>query len=331
MLQINASTVSRALNDHPRISQRTKQRVLETAERLNYDYNHIAASLRKGTSNTVGVIVPKLDRIFFARIVRGIEEVLNEAGYNVIICQSNDSASKEVASVNALLRMRVDGIIVSIARETKTFGHLEKVKASGIPLVLFDRVIERLQVSTVEIDDYQGGYLATSHLIEQGCRRIAHFAGAQNLNIYVNRYNGYRQALEDHGMPLVSDWVLESEVNLEAGRRSMEALLQMSSRPDAVFSAGDYAALGALQILKAQKIDVPGEIALVGFSNEPFTAFVEPSITSVEQFSKEIGRSSAQVFLERVKSQGEEVAIRRTKLQPKLVVRSSSLRKKTVI
>lgn len=327
MLEINASTVSRALNGHPRISEGTKQRVLEAAERLNYDYNHIAAALRKGKSNMVGVIVPKLDRSFFATIVRGIEEVVNEAGYNVMICQSNDSFQQEKDNIDALLRSRVEGIIVSIARETQKFQHFEKVKAKGIPLVLFDRVNELLQVSTVEIDDFQGGYLAASHLIGQGCRRIAHFAGSQNLNIYLNRFNGYRQALADHGLPFVPEWVLESAVNLESGREGMETLLQLPERPDAVFSASDYAAIGALQVLKERGITVPDEVALVGFSNEPFTAFVDPALTSVEQYSKEIGRSAAQVFLEKVKSPDEHVAIRKTKLQPKLVVRASSLRK----
>lgn len=327
MLEINASTVSRALNDHPRISAGTKKRVMEAAVKLNYDYNHIAAALRKGKSKIVGVIVPKLDRSFFASIVRGIEEVVNEAGYNVMICQSNDIEEIEAANVEALLRTRVDGIIASIARETKRFAHFERVKAKGIPLVLFDRVQENLQVSTVEIDDYQGGYIAASHLIEQGCRRIAHFSGAQNLNIYEKRYNGYRQAVEDYGLPHQKEWVVESDLSLESGRLSMEKLLECSPRPDAVFSASDYAAIGALQVLKERGVRVPAEIALVGFSNEPFTAFVDPALTSVEQFSKEIGRSSAQVFLEKMKAPEEYVAIRKTKLQPKLIVRSSSLRK----
>lgn len=326
MLEINASTVSRALNDHPRISAQTKQKVFDAAQKLNYNYNHIAAALRKGKSNILGVIVPKLDRSFFATIVRGIEEVVNEAGYNVMICQSNDSYQQEIANIEALLRTRVDGIIASIARETKRFSHFEKIKDKGVPLILFDRVKENLQVSTVEIDDFQGGYMATQHLIDQGCRNISHFAGPQHLNIYRNRYKGYRQALLENRFPFNPKLVFESALNLEEGRLGMEKLLKISPKPDAVFSASDYAAIGALQVLKKRKIDVPGEVALVGFSNEPFANFVDPTLSSIEQFSKEIGRSSAQLFLETMKSTENHKVIRKTKLQPKLIIRKSSFK-----
>ena len=326
-LSINPSTVSRALNDHPRISGKTKERVLEAAQKLKYDYNHIAAALRKGKSNILGVIVPKLDRSFFATVVRGIEEVVNEAGYNVMICQSSDSYEGEVANVNALLRTRVDGIIASIARETKRFDHFEKVKEKGIPLILFDRVRTHLQVSTVEIDDFQGAYLATQHLVSQGCKRIAHLAGSQNLNIYKNRFEGYRQALEDSGIAFEPALVIESNLNPEAGRLSMAQLLDLPIPPDGVFSASDFAAIGAIQILKERKVAIPEQLALVGFSNEPFTDFVTPSLSSVEQFSKDIGRTSAQLFLEKMTATAENRVVRRTKLQPKLIIRNSSIRK----
>ena len=327
-LSINPSTVSRALNDHPRISGKTKERVLEAAQKFKYDYNHIAAALRKGKSNILGIIVPKLDRSFFARVVRGIEEVVNEAGYNVMICQSSDSFESEVANVEALLRTRVDGIIASIALETKRFDHFEKIKEKGIPLILFDRVREHLQVSTVEIDDFQGGYLATQHLVDQGCKRIAHLAGAQNLNIYRNRFNGYRQALIDNGLSLEPELVVESNLNLEAGRKSTSKLLNLQMPPDGIFSASDFAAIGAIQVLKEQGLEIPKEVAIVGFSNEPFTDFVTPSLTSVEQFSKDIGRTSAQLFLEKMTAAAENRVVRRTKLQPKLIIRESSVKEK---
>src|SRR5690606_3608926 len=174
-LNITASTVSRALQDHPRISEATKRAVQKAAKKLNYQPNHIAAALRNGRSKIIGIIVPTADRNFFSSVIRGIEEVANKSNYNVMICQSHDDYEKEVTTVEALLNARVDGIIVSFAKGTENFGHFKKVKDKGIPLVLFDRSNHELETSHVVIDDYLGAYQAVEHLIQQGCKRIGHF------------------------------------------------------------------------------------------------------------------------------------------------------------
>ncbi|MEM1321145.1 MAG: LacI family DNA-binding transcriptional regulator [Bacteroidota bacterium] len=323
-LQVTPSTVSRALSNHPRISSKTKKAVQEMASQLNYRHNNIAAALRSGHTHLLGVILPKVNRHFFSSVVKGIEQVAREAGYNVMITQSYDDTATERSNISAMLQSQVDGIIASIATETTEFAHFQRVINENIPLVLFDRVMEISDVSTVVIDDYQGAYKAVSHLIGQGCRRIAHLTGEPHLNIYKYRLRGYRDALEDHGLPYLEEMVIKSQVQLEDGRAGMEQLLALAERPDAVFASSDYAAMGAMQVLKERNLKIPEEMALVGFMNEPFTAFVEPGLTSVDQMSEEMGRFAAEIFLEQVQAKGKAFVPRKTVLTPELIIRGSS-------
>ena len=225
-LNITASTVSRALSDHPRISEATKIAVQQTAQKLNYQPNNIAAALRNGKSNIIGIIVPFADRSFFSSIVRGIEEIANTARYNVMVCQSYDKYEKEVAAVQALMNARVDGIIASFSKETLNFSHYTKLKDRGTPLILVDRGFDDLEVSQVVIDDFLGGYKATEHLIQQGCKRIAHFTNTRKISIYKDRLRGYREALVANGIAYEESLVLAGNLQLEDGRISMHKLLQ---------------------------------------------------------------------------------------------------------
>jgi LacI family transcriptional regulator len=326
-LNITASTVSRALKDHPRISEATKKAVLKAAQKLNYQPNHIAAALRNGRSNIIGIIVPTADRSFFSSVVRGIEEIANKASYNVMMCQTYDQFTKEVACVEALMNARVDGIIASIAKETENFDHYRKLKEKGIPLILFDRSNDELEVSNVIIDDYLGAYKAVEHLIQQGCTRIGHFTSVKKVSIYRERYRGYREALEAYKIPFDESLVVESNLQLEDGRQSMEKLLTLAKRPDAVFSSSDYGAMGALQVLKEKGIKVPKDIAIVGFSNESFTSFSEPTLTTVDQHSMRMGNAAAEIFLEQISSGNKQFIPKKTVLKPDLIIRNSSLKK----
>lgn len=328
-LNITASTVSRALNDHPRISDATKKAVQKVALKLNYQPNNIAAALRNGRSNIIGIIVPTVDRNFFASIVRGIEEIANASKYNVMICQSYDSYEKEVATVEALLNARVDGIIASHAKETKNFEHFLKVREKGIPVILIDRTNDMLEVSQVVIDDYLAAYKATEHLIEQGCKRIGHFTNTRKINIYKERLRGYKEALLAHGLPYDESLIVESNLQLEDGRNSMLTLLSLPQLPDGVFSASAYGIMGALQTLKERGIKVPQEIALIGFTNEPFTSFSEPALSTVDQHSLRMGNAAAQIFLEEIADEEKKFIPQKIVLKPELVIRESSLRKKS--
>ena len=323
-LNLAVSTVSRALSGHSRISEGTRLRVGKLAEQLNYQPNHLAAALRKGRSNTLGVIVPHIDGHFFALVMKGIEAVANKAGFNVMLCQSNEDYEHEKKNIETLINAQVDGILVSLARTTRDFRHFEKVRKRDIPLVFFDRILEGIDVSAVVLDDYQGGYQSVRHLLEQGCRRIAHFGGPQHLNIYKNRYLGYCQALRDHGLAVDDALVVFGDMKIEDGGAGMQQLLALPVRPDAVFSASDFSAVGALQVLKEHGLRVPADIALAGFSNETFTSLTEPQLTSVDQHCEEMGRAAMRLLLEMVQERGRQLSPRKIVLQPELLLRESS-------
>lgn len=328
VLGITPSAVSKALSNHPRISVKTKADVAQVAKNLNYQPNHLASALRKGKSNLVGLIIPKAHSHFFSSVLQSMEEILNEKGYSVIISQSNESYKKECESIDALLFTQVDGIIASLANETLDFSYYQKIKAKGIPLILFDRGENDLEVDYIGIDDYESSHLIVDHLVDQGCKRIAHIAGYRHTRIYKNRIRGYTDALEKHSLPIENDLILEGNLSLEDGRQKMETLLKLPNRPDAVYAASDFAALGALQILKEHGLKIPQDIALVGFGNEPFTSYVTPSISTINQHSVAIGRLAAEAFLYRIENPKEKVSLKKKILNAELVVRESSNKKK---
>lgn len=332
-LNITASTVSRALKDHPRISEETKKAVLKVAQKLNYQPNHIAAALRNGRSKILGIIVPNVDRSFFSSVVYGIEEIATKAGYNVMICQSHEDYKKEVATVEALLNAQVDGVIVSYAKETENFGHFNKIKARGIPLVMFDRANDDLEVSHVVVDDHQGAYKAVEHLIDQGCKRIAHFTSGRNISIYKERLRGYKDALLANKIPFDQELVIESNMQLEDGRKSMLTLLKQGASADGIFSASAFGAMGALQVCREKNISVPEEVAIVGFSNEIFSSFSNPSLSSIEQHSLQMGNTAAEMFFDQLQAKldNKKFVPQKIVLKPTLIIRESSLRKKNKV
>ena len=328
-LNITASTVSRALNNNPRISELTKKAVLKAAKQLNYQPNNIAAALRNGKSYLIGIIVPTADRAFFASVVRGIEEMANKLNYRIIICQSYDNYEKEIQTIDALLSARVDGIIASIGKNTENFDHFKRVQQENVPLVLFDRTTDALEVSQVMIDDYLGAYKVTEHLVQQGCRRIAHFTSPKKVSIFKERLRGYTEALRDYGLPYDEELVVQSNLQLEDGRESMGKLLKLKERPDAIFSASDFAAMGAMQVLKENNFRIPQDVALAGFSNDPFTSFTDPALTTVDQFSITMGKKTAEIFFDHLKSDDKKGVPQKIVLKPELIVRESSLKKRS--
>lgn len=328
-VNVTAATVSRALNNNPRISEATKKAVLKAAKELNYQPNNIAAALRHGKSHLIGVIVPRADRAFFSSVIRGIEEIANEINYKVIICQTYEDLEKESQTIETLVNARVDGIIASISKNTIDFSHYQSAIDKGFPVVLFDRTSDLVTVNQVVIDDYYGGYEITKHLIEQGCQKIAHLTSPIKINIYKDRLRGYMDCLADYGIPFDENLVIESNLQLQDGRASMEKLLAGKRVPDAVFSASDYGIMGALQVLKEKNIRVPEDVALAGFGNEPFTSFTDPTLTTVDQLSITMGRVTAELFFEQLKvSKKKHHEPHKTMLKPGIIVRQSSMKKK---
>src|SRR5690606_21995273 len=300
-LNITAATVSRALNNNPKISEATKKLVRETAAKMNYKQNKLALALKSGKSNTVGVIVPYIDRNFFSAIIRGIEEELYPLGYHVIIYQTHEEENTEIDNINALLNAQVDGILMSVSKYTTQLDHLEHVLKKGVPLVFFDRRKDIKGVSTVTIDDFEGGYMSTKHLIEQGCKRIAHLSGDRSVEIYKHCYDGDRKALEDFGINFNKDYLIQGKSDIGAGHKAIDKFMKLDTPPDAIFSSSDYVALGAIPQLKKYGVHIPEEFCVVGFSNEPFTKFMELSISSIDQSPVLMGNTTAKVFLEQVK------------------------------
>jgi len=327
VLGLTPSAVSKALNDHPRISAKTKTAVQQVAKNLNYQPNYLASALRKGKSNLVGVIIPRASSHFFSSVVENIEAVLNKQGYNVIMTQSNESYEKECRNIDTLIQTQVDGIIASMANETIKLDYYKKIKSKGIPLVLFDRGEDELEVDYVGIDDYKTSHLIVDHLVDKNCKRIAHIAGFKHKRIYKNRLIGFKDALAKHNLPVDEDLIIESNLRIEDGREIMKQLLDAPNRPDAIYAAGDYAALGALQVLLEENIKVPEDIALVGFSNEPFTSLTNPSISTINQHSEKMGQIAAEALLNRLERGKDKDVIKTVNLKPELIIRASSNRK----
>lgn len=327
MLKITASTVSRALNDHPKISDTTKKRVLLAAKKINYQPNNIAAALRQGRTKVVGVLVPTIDRHYFASVIHSIEGILNNAGYQVIVAQSHDSPEIERAKLKTLLQAQVAGIIVSFAKHNLNFDHFKEIINAEVPLILFDRYHESLEVDTVVIDDYIGAYKATQHLIENGCTSIVHFTSTTQISIYKERKRGYIDALRSQGLTVHEDLIWESNLTIEDGLLMGKRILTESTHIDGVFSASDFAAMGALQSIKDNEGKKVRSIKFFGFSNETFTQFTNPSLSSVDQLSHNTGELVAQRFLERIKNPNtKNLNVQKTVLTPKLCIRNSSIK-----
>jgi len=322
-LNTNYSTVSRALNNHPRISEETKSAVKLKAKQMGYKPNLLAQQLKSGRSKTIGLIVPRINRVFFSNVIDGIESVAKKNGYNVLICQSYESAEEEYRNIQTLLSNNIAGLIISFTRETYTSEALSSVQKHDIPLVLFDRTLNDSTVNKVINDNYYGAYQLTAHLLQQGYKKIVHFSGPLHLVSYKERLEGYMDALQDHHIEIDYNLIIENVLTREKGFETAKELRESGLAFDAIFSASDFSALGAMLYLKETGKKVPDEVAISGFANEPFTELL--GITSIEQFSKNIGEKSAELLLKQIKTSSTEHET--IKIKPELIIRKSTNKK----
>lgn len=326
-LKLTPATVSRALNDHPRISAETKQLVKQTAQRLNYRRNRIASSLRTGRSYTIGVIIPSARINFFGSVVHGIETLASEYGYHTLIYQSEETAKLEEKAIEAFLGARVDGILASLAKEENDFAHYVDLKKKNVPVVLFDRYNDSLHIPSVVIDDFKGGYIATAHLINQGYKRIAHLAGPQRFHTFQNRLEGYKTALSDNNIPFDKSLVYTGDLYIEEGKKAADYFLELPEPPDAVFCVEDFSALGLIKRLKEKNIRIPAEIGVIGFANEDFDEHITPTLSSIDQQTVEMGREAFKMLMNIIEANETAVAVQsKIVLQPVPFYRESSLR-----
>lgn len=326
-LNISASTVSRALNENPLISETTRKKIKKAAIEMGYRPNVMAANFRTRRTNTIGVIVPLINRHFFSSVISGIEEVAYKQGFAVTISQSNDNFEKESKIAHALYANRVDGLILSIGMGTQSYDHLKLFSDRNIPLVFFDRIVDEIPAHKIVIDDFGGAYRATQHLIEQGRKQVAHIGGPLNLQIYAKREAGYRQAINDAGLQINDNYILHNSLTRDDGIKAIRKILSGKQRPDAIFCANDTTALSAIIHLNEKGIKVPEEIAIVGFSNEPFSEIVTPSITTIKQPGFEMGKKAAELLIKQISSKVKPKTYETIMMNTELIIRNSSQKK----
>ena len=327
-LKISPSTVSRGLQDHPGISKKTKKKIFDMAEQIGYRSNHFARNLRQKQTKTIGVIVPRLNSHFMSSVIAGIEHVANAHEYHLIISQSSESSTKEAESAKTLFNNRVDGLLVSLAYDTANATHFDRFFEKNTPVVFFDRVLEYKNSTSILIDNRKAAYEATRHLVEQGCKRIIHVTALPRQNVYVDRLQGYRQALIEAGLCSNEEDVIIGNLSMEAGVAAADQIMNMKHRPDGVFVANDNCAVGCMMTLKKHGIHIPQDIAFVGFNNDPVSQVIEPNLTTINYSGNEIGEAAARHLINHLDGISPIYSTNRIILRSELIIRESSLKMK---
>ncbi|QEK51813.1 LacI family transcriptional regulator [Pedobacter aquae] len=328
-LNISATTVSRGLQNHPAININTKKKIFDLAKELGYQSNKFASSLRKQKTHTIGVIVPRLNSLFMSSVLSGIEKVVNNAGYNLIISQSFEQEEKEKTNAITMYNNRVDALIVSLSYDSADFTHFNNFINKGIPIVFFDRVTDSLPVTKVVIDNFKAGYDATMHLIEQNCKSIMHITGNLTRNVYKDRYEGYRKALADSYIPFSDDLFITNDLSeQEIYNAVTNNILKRKQLPDGLFATNDSAAAYALTLFKEAGLKVPEDIAIVGFNNDFISKVTEPAITTINYPGNEMGENVARILINHLDGEGDLSLTSTVILNSELIVRGSSLKSK---
>ncbi len=324
ILGISKSTVSRALNDHFDVNPETALKVRELAAKIDYHPNVLAQHLKQKRTNTIGVIIPETVNRFFAKAIGGIQETANRAGYNVMICQSNESLALEQNNLQTLMASKVDGLLISVSRETDRHDHLQYAIDKEVPLVFFDRIVEELSASQVYSDNYDISFLGTTHLLNQGCKRIAFIAGPQHLYNSRYRLEGYLGALKKHNITVSKSLIVAAHYKNNEVEEYMHHLFNLPQKPDGIFAINDMAAIEMMHILKKRGLNIPKDVAVLGFNNETICRFVEPSLSSIDHPAFEMGAAATEILLKQI-VKGEIFQEKRL-IKSRLVVRDSTNR-----
>jgi LacI family transcriptional regulator len=318
-LGISPMAVSKALRNHSDIGAETKERVLKRAAELNYRVDWVARSMVTGRTYLVGLVVPDLMQTFFAEVATALTAALSPAGYFLLISDTHERAAEEAANIDVLVSRKIDGLIIASAQRVGTA--LEKMK---VPYVLIDRRISGLDANYVGTKNEDIGSLATEHLIEQGCRRIAHLRGPM-LSTAVGRLRGYRRTLEKHGLAIREDFIVEAGHQDTTGYEAMKKLLAQTPRPDGVFCFNDPVAIGAIHAILDAGLSVPQDIAVIGAANMRYSDILRVPLSTVDQCTADMGQQAAQVLLESIAAK-KPPKPRQIVIPPRLIVRASSLR-----
>ena len=301
-LQLSPATISRVLNNHPHVHKKTRAKVMTLVERVGYKRNVMASGLRTNKTKTIGLIVPRISMYVHAEVITVIQNGLHAHGYNLIICQSNDSVEMEKELAATLYASRVDAVIAACTLYTTEFSHFDVLTQNNIPGVFYDRVPKKAYpASIIKGDDFRGSYLGTSHLIELGCKRIAYISGPLTCNLYTERYAGFEKAMTQNGVPIDEELVFYHELTVDNARKDMHRLFAKKPYPDGIFATNDSSALAALEFAKEKGISVPSQLKIVGYSNDPRSSIVTPAITTIEQFPGRIANAIVDELLKILK------------------------------
>lgn len=322
-LGISPSTVSRALKDHPDISQYTKQAVKELAKKLNYQPNAIALSLKHSRSFTLGVIIPETVHFFFSSVISGIEDIAYNSGYNIMICQSNELYSREKSNANMLFSNRVDGLLISLSKETQDFDHISLFQNNNIPVVFFDRGTDVFLCDQVIIDDYHAAFNIVDFMIKRGHKNIIHLAAPQNLDIGLKRRMGYEDALKANDLPFDESMVVYAD-KFEISTQKVNEIIESGNIPDGIFAVNDLTALGALRALKKHNLNVPNDVGVTGFGNGQNAMLVDPPLTTIDQNGYKMGQKAAEILLTRINEGETNLTLKKHYVETKLIIREST-------
>lgn len=326
-VNVSAATVSRALNSHPGISSKTKNLIQSKAVELGYRSNKFATNLRNKKTHTIGVIVPRLNSYFMSTVLAGMEKVANESGYNLLISQSLESEKKEIINAQTMFQSRVDALLVSLAYDTEGVEHFQGFIDKGVPILFFDRTPQDFDCPNIIIDNKKAAYEVTKHLIAQGCERIVHAAGSLKRNVYIDRLEGYKLALSEYGIPYDENLVFESDLTYEDAIEIADKILKMKPLPNGLFTANDTFAVNVIKILKKNGLNIPFDIAVAGFNDDPIATVIEPNLTTIHYPGKEMGEIAMQSVINHLNSPLNINPTNTILLHSKLIIRDSSLRK----
>jgi LacI family transcriptional regulator len=329
-LNLDSSTISRAINNSPRVGKKTKERVLEKAQELGYQRNLMASNLRTNKTMTIGVVIPHISRHFFSEAIDGIEQIVTEKNYRVIISQSHDKIEIEKKIVKGLFMNRVDGLLISPSMATANSDHLNLFHKNNIPVVLFDRYFEDNVLSKVIFEDKRGAFELTQHMIDNGCKKLFHLAGDLNSQIYKQRFLGYKEALEKNEIEFHESYVKSSKLNPNDAIEIIKKILKdKNNLPDGLVCANDVSALAIMKYLNENtNIRIPEDMAIAGFSNEPASDIINPGLTSIDQHPFRIGKAAAEMLLNFIND--KDIAFHSNNtviIKSELIKRGSTLRK----
>jgi LacI family transcriptional regulator len=324
-LGLSPGTVSKALKDSHEIGAETKSRVCALAAKLHYTPHPYASSLRKRRSKTIAVVIPEVADSFFSLAINGIESVAQEKGYHVLIYLTHESFLKELAITDDFKSGRVDGILISLSRETTQSSHIFELQDAGIPVVFFDRVAEDMDAAKVTTDDFESGYIATKHLIQNGCRHIAYFSISKNLSIINKRMEGYMQALSDHKISTKKNNILFCNNDAESDFNAVLKLMNHQNHPDGILVSVEKLATTVYQVCRELKLAIPQDVKVISFSNLASAFLWNPSLTTITQPAFEIGKAAASLLFKALEKRSFILKKERIIIPSVFVIRGSAL------